>query len=242
MKRRQYPQGELTVSSDPEQISRLLNPADGVLLELGCGTAATTRRLAAAYPGAQIIATEVDAIALAENRRSNDLPNVRFQAGGAEAIDLPDNSVDSVIMLKSLHHVPVALMDQAFAEIARVLKPGGLAYFSEPVFAGEFNAIMRLFHDEEAVRDAAYAAIERAIQTQLLEAAGQVFFYSRRCFDGFAAFESRILGATHTDFSLEPALLEQVRQAFNRHLDECGKAEFLIPQRVDLLRKRPAGA
>jgi 2-methylisocitrate lyase-like PEP mutase family enzyme len=66
-------------------------------------------------------------------------------------------------MFKSLHHVPVPLMDQALAEIRRVLKPGGLAYISEPVFAGEFNEVLRLFHDESIVRREAFSAIERAV-------------------------------------------------------------------------------
>ncbi len=47
--------------------------------------------------------------------------------GSAADIEQPDASVDIVIMLKSLHHVPISLMDQALTEIARVLKPGGLA-------------------------------------------------------------------------------------------------------------------
>ena len=240
MQRQQYHQGELPVSSDLKQITALLNPARSTLLELGCGTAGTTRKLAEAFPEARIIATEVDEVALAHNVAQNDMANVTFQAGGAEAIDLPDNSVDAVIMLKSLHHVPVALMDQSFGEIARVLKPGGLAYLSEPVYAGDFNEIMRLFHDEKAVRDAAYAAIDRALKTTSLEVADQVFYYSSSRFDGFAEFESRILGATHTDFALDKALFERVRAAFSAHLDENNRAEFFTPQRIDLLRKRAA--
>ncbi len=53
-------------------------------------------------------------------------------------------------------------MDAALAEIARVLVPGGWLYVSEPVFAGPFNELMRLFHDEQAVRAAALAALARA--------------------------------------------------------------------------------
>ena len=55
------------------------------------------------------------------------------------------------------------------AEIHRVLKPDGLAYISEPVFAGEFNEIIRLFHDELAVREAAFAAVGRAVATGRFE-------------------------------------------------------------------------
>ena len=50
-------------------------------------------------------------------------------------------------------------MDAALSEIARVLKPGGQAWISEPVFAGELNEVFRLFHNEEVVRETAFGAI-----------------------------------------------------------------------------------
>jgi ubiquinone/menaquinone biosynthesis C-methylase UbiE len=50
-------------------------------------------------------------------------PNVRYLAGEAAAIPLPDASADVLMMFLSFHHFP----DQAAAarEIARVMKPGG---------------------------------------------------------------------------------------------------------------------
>ena len=66
-------------------------------------------------------------------------------------------------MLKSLHHVPMALMDQALAELARVLRPCGWLYVSEPVYAGQLNELIRLFNDEGEVRAAAQAALDRAV-------------------------------------------------------------------------------
>jgi SAM-dependent methyltransferase len=74
---------------------------------------------------------------------------------GAQAIPFQDGSFDLALMLKSLHHVPLDLLDQALAEVHRVLRPQGLLYVSEPVFAGALNEVMRLFHDEELVRAAA---------------------------------------------------------------------------------------
>jgi len=45
-------------------------------------------------------------------------------------IDLPDGSVDRVVCFDSFHHVPN--QRAVIAEFARVLKPGGIAGFSEP--------------------------------------------------------------------------------------------------------------
>ncbi len=70
---------------------------------------------------------------------------------------------DLALMHKSLHHVPLTAMDQALAEVARVLRPGGYLYVSEPVYAGPLNEIVRLYNDEGVVRAAAQAALDRAL-------------------------------------------------------------------------------
>ncbi|HPQ23946.1 MAG TPA: class I SAM-dependent methyltransferase [Gammaproteobacteria bacterium] len=229
--------GELPRSSDFDQIGKLL-PLDGArLLELGCGAAFTTRRLAESFPLREIVAMEVDRIQHEKNLLIPDLPNVNFVYGGAQAIDLQDASVDAVIMLKSLHHVPVEDMDAAFLEIARVLRQGGLAYISEPVYAGDFNDILRLFNDEKAVREAAFAATRRAVDSGLFELQQEVHFFSTTRFEGFEEFERRIIGATHSDFDIDDALYETVKQRFLPHIDSDGIAEFLTPLRADLLRK-----
>ena len=150
-------------STELEVMRQNLPLAGARVLELGCGTAWMTRQLAEQLRAGYIIATEVDQIQHQKNLLIEDLDNVEFVAGGAQAIDLPAESVDLVIMLKSLHHVPVDRMDEALTEIHRVLKPGGLAYLSEPVYRGDFNDIMKLFHDEREVRQAAFRAVEKAV-------------------------------------------------------------------------------
>lgn len=212
-------------------------PLDGArVLELGCGKAEKTRTLAQSGRVREVVALEVDRIQHEKNLQITDLPNVRFAAGGAEAIPLPDNSVDIVIMFKSLHHVPVERMDQGLAEIARVLRPGGLAWISEPVFAGDLNEVMRLFHDEQVVREAAFAAVGKAVASGRLQLERQLFFSTRSHFDDFAQFDLRMIQVTHTDHCLSDALYEQVRQRFAAHLTPAG-ATFYPPQRVDLLKK-----
>ena len=224
-------------SSEFDEMVRLL-PFDAArVLELGCGRARWTRTLAEKTPVDSIVATEVDAIQHAKNLQIADLPKVTFRYGGAESIDLSDSSVDLVIMLKSLHHVPEDLMPQAMQEIHRVLKPGGLAYISEPVYAGAFNDVLKIFNDEKIVRQAAFDAVSQAVESGLFDLQEEVFFLSESRFADYAEFEERILFATHLDEEISDQMQAEVRNAFMPHLGAEG-ALFKNPQRIDLLRKR----
>ena len=209
-------------------------------LELGCGTARQTRLLAAGGRFSSILALEVDRRQHEKNLAIDDLPGVRFALGGAEEIPAPDGSVDAVFLFKSLHHVPVDLLGRSFAEMRRVLAPGGLVYISEPVFGGEYNEILRLFHDEERVREAAFEATRAAVDGGLFELVSETFFLSPVRYKSFAEFEEKVIRVTHTEHRLSPELYERVRAKFEAHLGEGGArsgAHFLAPFRVDLLRK-----
>jgi ubiquinone/menaquinone biosynthesis C-methylase UbiE len=224
------------VCDEFELLSNLVPLAGARVLELGCGAAEKTRQIAERGGVASVVATEVDPAQHHKNLGIDDLPTVTFKACGAEAIDEPDASFDVVLMFKSLHHVPVPLMDQALTEIRRVLKPGGLAYVSEPVFAGEFNEILRLFHDESRVRREAFAALQRAVAGGVLELVAERFFRNVIRLDGFDQFERGILNATHTRHEVSAELLERIRAKFESYRSERGYV-FEIPNRVDLLRK-----
>jgi SAM-dependent methyltransferase len=89
------------------------------VLDLGAGTGKLTASLAAL--GADVTAVEPDASMLAELRRG--LPEVRALGGSAEAIPLPDGSVDAVLCGQSMHWFD---MSRAVPEIARVLASGGV--------------------------------------------------------------------------------------------------------------------
>lgn len=208
------------------------------LLELGCGAAVMTRLIAERYPVAAIVATEVDTTQHAKNLAMGPIPKVTFTAGGAECVEADDASFDVVLMFKSLHHVPDPLLDDALGEVARVLRPGGLAWISEPVYAGPYNDIMKLFHDERVVRERAFAAIRRVVESGRLELEHELFFHAPVKFADFAEFDRRMLQVTHTEHRLDAALYAKVRKAFEVHLGPEG-ARFAQPMRVDLLR-RPA--
>jgi len=224
------------ISEEIDVLTRML-PFDGArVLELGCGAADKTRQIAELTGVTEIVAAEVDQIQHQKNLAINDLPKVTFTSFGAEDIDAPDDSFDIVLMFKSLHHVPIPLMDQAMQEIRRVLKPGGLLYVSEPVFAGEFNEVIRLFHDESTVRQAAFDAMVRAVDTQVLELNEEYFFKNVVRLKHFGQFEKGILNATFMDHQLSDDLLAEVKRRFESNGSPEGYV-FEVPNRVDLLRK-----
>ncbi|MES9901188.1 MAG: class I SAM-dependent methyltransferase, partial [Sedimenticola sp.] len=215
-------------ATELEIIDRLLPLENTDVLELGCGRAWMTRLIAEKYHPLRLIATEVDRTQHQKNLQIDDLPGVTFVYGGAEVIDLPDRSIDIALMLKSLHHVPTALMDQGLHEVARVLRPGGMLYISEPVYDGSFNEILKLFHDEKEVREAAYGAICSVVVSGLLELSEQIFFNSPGHYRDFAHFEERMLNVTHTDHQIDDALYRRIKAAFMQHMGEDG-AHFLKP-------------
>jgi ubiquinone/menaquinone biosynthesis C-methylase UbiE len=91
-------------------------------IDLGSGTGRFTPALAEAFGGPIYGVEPADGMrrtAEAEARH----PQVRYMAGEAGAIPLPDACADFVLMFLSFHHVP----DRAAAarEIARVVRPGG---------------------------------------------------------------------------------------------------------------------
>lgn len=232
---------------DPDQLAQVRDELDVLadlvplaeqrLIELGCGNARLARSLVQRYPGAQLVGLEVDEVQHAKNV-TNPQQRLVFMAGSAEAVPFPDASFDGALMLKSLHHVPLDGMDQALAEVARVVKPGGWFYVSEPIFGGALNEIVRLYNDENTVRRAAQAALDRALAAGIhWEAMAERRFAQPAHFQDWAEFEQRMLYPSFADHFITPALAERVRMAFSPHMTADG-AHFVRPMHVRLLRRK----
>jgi ubiquinone/menaquinone biosynthesis C-methylase UbiE len=58
------------------------------------------------------------------------LKNVSFKTGNIEALDLPSNYADQIICMAVLEYLKTP--ERALAEIARVLRPGGIAIITVP--------------------------------------------------------------------------------------------------------------
>lgn len=98
-----------------------LETAPGLdVLDLGAGTGKLTEA-ALAVPDVRITAVDPDPDMLAELSRRH--PAIDVRVGPAEALPLPDASVDAVLVGQAWHWFDLAV---AVPEIARVLRPGGV--------------------------------------------------------------------------------------------------------------------
>lgn len=207
------------------------------IIELGCGNARFLRGLLQAHPNCQAVALEVDTQQHAKNL-ARPQAGLRFLEASAEHIPFDAATFDLALMLKSLHHVPLPAMDAALAEVARVLRPGGLLYVSEPIYDGALNEVVRCYNDEGEVRAAAQAALDRALNnTDHWQAAGEHRFNQTVRFQDFDEFEQRMMRPTFVDLSISEAQRAQVQHAFERFATPAG-AHFVRPMHVRVLRRR----
>ncbi|ROR34718.1 class I SAM-dependent methyltransferase [Inmirania thermothiophila] len=114
------------------QVCDVVRPGDRVL-DLGCGPANQLALVAALNPQTHFLGVDLSAemLARAEARiAERGLANVALRRGDiTELRGLEDGSVDAVISTVVLHHLPdEAALARCFAEIARVLRPGGGIY------------------------------------------------------------------------------------------------------------------
>jgi SAM-dependent methyltransferase len=225
------------VNDELDLLAELLPLADQHIVELGCGAAQLARALLQRHPGSRITALEVDERQHAKNL-AQPQERLHFVAAGAQAIPAADASFDLALMLKSLHHVPLPLMGTALSEAARVLRAGGHLYVSEPVYAGPFNDVIRLFNDEGRLRAAAQAAVDDALRSGAWTQVDERRFDRPVRFQDFDDFEQRLMRPTFADHAIDDAKLARVRAAFEPHRGADG-AHFLQPMHVRLLRRRP---
>lgn len=205
------------------------------IIELGCGNARMARTLLERHPGCQVTGVEVDERQHAKNLAAPH-DRLQFIAAGAEAIPFPDAQFDLALMLKSLHHVPMPAMARALDEIARVLRPGGHLYVSEPIYDGALNEVIRLFNDEGVVRAAAQAAVDAALSTGKWQQVAERRFDMPVSYKDFAEFEQRMMRPTYADHRLDDAKIAAVAKAFAPHCGPDG-ASFTRPMHVRLLQR-----
>jgi ubiquinone/menaquinone biosynthesis C-methylase UbiE len=111
------------------------------VLEIGPGFGATSQVLAPRLPRLEVLELEQDYC----RRLRAVLPgSVTVTQGDATAMPYPDDCFSAVVCFTMLHHIPDrTLQDKAFAEIARVLAPGGTFAGTDSVGTG---LVFKLIH------------------------------------------------------------------------------------------------
>lgn len=127
------------------------------VLEIGCGRGVGIEILLA-RGARQVVGFDLDLRMVARARRRVLPHSARAQVfvGSADTISAPDRSYDAVVDYGIIHHVPD--WRQVLAEVARVLRPGGVFFF-EDILQGFTTRwpIRRLFAHPQATQFSAAA-------------------------------------------------------------------------------------
>lgn len=105
-----------------------LRRPDAAIADVGCSTGYMLEDLAGAYPDATLIG--VDLIAAGLRKAHENVPSARLLHADACALPIADASIDVVVSVNLLEHVPDDRA--ALAEMARILRPGGHAVIVVP--------------------------------------------------------------------------------------------------------------
>lgn len=147
------------VMDDPEQVAAYVEAGriDGVMaaaylfhsarvsqviqdcttvLDLGCGPATQLAQIAQLNPGIRFTGVDLSPTMLADAEKHVNalgLGNVTFRQGDITRLEgVPDHSMDAVMSTMALHHLPTLQhLEDCFASIARVLRPGGALYLTD---------------------------------------------------------------------------------------------------------------
>jgi SAM-dependent methyltransferase len=210
-----------TISGGAEAfVARLAIPAGSRVLDVACGTGNTAIPLARAGCAVTGVDIAANLLVQARERAAAEGLAIAFDEGDAEQLPYPDAAFDAVVTMFGAMFAPRPAL--VAAELARVLKPGGLlamANWDPASFTGQmFRTGARhvppppgiappvLWGDEATVRERLAPAFTR-IQTELIP----IDFDLPTNPAGAVAFFRRYFGPTQVAFS---------------RLDEPGQAAF----------------
>ena len=206
---------------------RLAPLAECEVLDLGCGHGMAA--IVFARAGARVSALDLSAGYLAEAQRraeANGVSGIQWVQGDAEHLPFADNRFDRIWGNAILHHLDVSRIG---AEIARVLRPGGLAVFCEPW--GE-NPVLEMARRWLPYPGKDRTADERPLRSAQVEALRERFPHLETEGYQLLSMARRVLGHGHLSRGLAwcDARLLRVVPVLNQY---CRYAVLTIRRRDD---------
>lgn len=170
------------------------------VLDIASGTGYGTALLAASAK--KVIGVDYDKDAIEYSKKLYKLDNIKFIQGDAQDLPLGDSSVDVVVSLETIEHLPNP--EKFVLEVKRVLKPNGVFYVSTP-------------NDDEHFDQGNVYHLHEFDFKELNETIQKHFKRAKYYYQG-SWYASGILGKT--DFTGENALL-QARKTFGQPVEQA---------------------
>jgi ubiquinone/menaquinone biosynthesis C-methylase UbiE len=125
------------------------------LIDIGCGTGRFLDFVKQAWPRLPVLGLDMsDAYVRHAQGHLKRWSRVGFIVANAEAIPVPDESVDAVTSIFMLHELPPKVRRAVIGDAARVLKPGGRLVMvdsvqrgDEPDYDGMLDRFPQLYHE-----------------------------------------------------------------------------------------------
>ncbi|MEZ6093211.1 MAG: class I SAM-dependent methyltransferase [Pirellulaceae bacterium] len=223
---------DLGLQTNAEVIGRLVDLDSKTVVDVGCGDMGFSRQLVAL--GASVLAIDPDPIQAVKNLSRPLEDGLSFHEASGEHLPVTDSSVDGVVFAYSLHHVPEESYPDLWQEVRRVLKPGGFLLVIEPVDC-PLNQVMKLFHDEDRERAAAWDSLTVAGKT-MFEKSSTVEYHSITNYPTFEDFVQHFSSRSfNTLYSESDVRAKAVEEAYQRHVGPDGM--FLSPKRLMLCER-----
>ena len=113
---------------DREQLARFAASVrgSGAVCDMGCGPGHIARFLRDAE--SDVFGVDLSPQMIAQARRLS--PDIEFREGNMLALDIPDGAIAGIAAFYAIVNIPPESLPVAFAEMYRVLKPGGLLLIS----------------------------------------------------------------------------------------------------------------
>lgn len=218
-------------------------------LDDGCGDGSFTQSLVEHQRPATVVGVDPAPAQLSYARQRVAHAGVCFLEGDAQALPLPDASVDAAVMALVLFFVPAPL--QGVREMVRVVKDGGtIAAYQWDLAGGGFplQPILDAVHDEgykSQQPPSAWAAALKASE-DLWRIAGLVDVQTRqfevsRTFDSFADYWRTAYGSPRLRdlfASLSPPQLQRMSEDTRRRIGGAGDRPLVLKARANAVKGR----